>query len=77
VQSLGAEDCGPNTSNVTVPVGLAPPDNVEPIAPSLITEPATPLAGAETDVAVELTTVVEVIAGPQPLIDGPLPPSPP
>ena len=77
MQSLGAEGCGPNTTNVIVPVGLAPPDNVDEIAPTGIREFVVPLAGADTDVAVAFKTVVDVIPAPQPLFDGPLPPSPP
>jgi hypothetical protein len=77
VQSLGAEDCGPNTSNVIVPVGFAPPDSTEAIEPAVIAEFVVPLAGADTVLAVTFTTLVEVIAGPQPLIDGALPLSPP
>jgi hypothetical protein len=56
LQSVGAEDCGPNTVNVIVPVGLAPPDSVELIVPAAIAAFAVPLAGADTDVAVIVRT---------------------
>jgi hypothetical protein len=77
LQSVGELACGPNTVNVIVPVGLAPPDSVELIEPAGIAVFAVPLAGADTDVLVEFTTVVEVIPDPQPLFDARLPASPP
>ena len=89
VQSVGAEDCGPNASNVIVPVGLAPPDNVEPIESAPIAVFVVPLAGADTDVLVEATlqliftdagAVVFVSfesPGPTPKLAPPPPPAPP
>jgi hypothetical protein len=78
VQVDGAEPCGPNTVNVIVP--LAPPVapvSAEPIDPAPIAVPVTPVAGADTVLAVTFATVVDVIPAPQPLFDGPLPASPP
>jgi hypothetical protein len=77
LQSVGAEDCGPNTLNVIVPVGLAPPANIELIEPAPIAIPVVPLPGANTDVLVALMTVVEIIPAPQPLFDAALLVSPP
>jgi hypothetical protein len=54
VQTLGAEDCGPNTLNVIVPVGLVPPDSVELIEAAAIAVFGVPPAGADTDVLVEV-----------------------
>jgi hypothetical protein len=54
LQLVGAEGCGPNTLNVIVPVGLAPPDSAELIEPAATAVPAVPLAGADTDVPVEV-----------------------
>jgi hypothetical protein len=77
LQSVGAEDCGPNTLNVIVPVGLDPPDSAELIEPGAIAIPVVPLPGADTDVLVALMTVVEAIPAPQWLFDAALLPSPP
>jgi hypothetical protein len=89
VQSVGAEDCGPNTSNVIVPEGLAPPDSVEPIEPAAIAVFVVPLAGADTDVLVEamlqliFTDAGAVVfvsfesPGPAPKLAPPPPPAPP
>ena len=48
-QSLGGEDCGPNTLNVTVPDGDAPPDRPAEIELASIFDPATPDEGALND----------------------------
>jgi hypothetical protein len=77
VQSVGAEGCGPNTLNVIVPVGLAPPDSAEPTEPAPIATFVVPLAGTDTDVLVVAgATVVELIPAPQPLFDARLAVSP-
>lgn len=47
-QSVGAEACGPNTLNVTVPDGEAPPDNVADTDDAEIADPAVPDDGATT-----------------------------
>ena len=53
VQSLGAEDCGPNTVKVIVPVAvLVAPDSVALIESAAIAVPAVALAGADTVVVV-------------------------
>jgi hypothetical protein len=52
---VGAEDCGPNTLNVIVPVGLDPPDSAELTEPAPIATFVVPLAGADTDVLVGVT----------------------
>jgi hypothetical protein len=46
-QSLGALDDGPNTLNVTVPDGDAPPDNSAPNDDAPIATPGVPEEGAE------------------------------
>jgi hypothetical protein len=48
VQSGGGEEEGPNTVNVIVPVGLAPPDSVELTEPAAIAVFTGPLPGAVT-----------------------------
>jgi hypothetical protein len=48
LQSVGALDCGPNTSNVTVPDGDAPPDRSAEIESAEIAESIDPVAGALT-----------------------------
>jgi hypothetical protein len=79
LQSVGAEDCGPNTLNVIVPIGLTPPDNIELIEPAPIATFVVPLPGANTEVLVVagFATVVEIIPAPQPLFDAALLVSPP
>jgi hypothetical protein len=62
-QSDGAKDCGPNTLNVTVPVGDAPPDNEAETDEAAIVEFAVPPAGADADsagVVFPLTTVLAI-----------------
>jgi hypothetical protein len=78
LQSVGAADSGPNTLNVIVPVGLAPPDSAELIEPAAIATFVVPLAGADTEVLVVagFATVVELIPAPQPLFDARLAVSP-
>ncbi len=49
VQSLGGEDCGPNTSKVIVPPGEEPPDNTPETDDAEIALPAVPDDGALTD----------------------------
>jgi hypothetical protein len=46
---VGAEAWGPNTVNVTVPVGDEPPDNVPDTDDPEIADPAVPDAGPDTD----------------------------
>ena len=48
MQVVGADDCGPNTVNVTVPLAAAPPDSLAETDAALIADPATP---DESDVA--------------------------
>jgi hypothetical protein len=48
-QSDGAEDCGPNTVNVTLPDGENPSDSNAEIADASISVPAVPEPGALTD----------------------------
>jgi hypothetical protein len=48
-QSDGAPDCGPNTLNVIVPDGDAPPDNEAEIDDASSLVPAVPVEGALTD----------------------------
>jgi hypothetical protein len=58
-------------------VGLVPPDSVAVIAAAAIAEFVVSLAGAETDVAVPFTTVVDVIPAPHVLLEPVLLESPP
>jgi hypothetical protein len=46
---LGAEDCGPNTVNVIVPPGDAPPDNTPDTDDADTAVPAVPADGADAD----------------------------
>ena len=59
-QSVGAEDCGPNTVTVIDPVGDAPADKVADTDEAEIGFPAVPEEGALTDrdglAGVELTS---------------------
>jgi hypothetical protein len=48
-QSVGADACGPNTVNVTVPLGEAPPDRTPETDEASIFVPAVPLEGAPAD----------------------------
>jgi hypothetical protein len=48
-QSLGGEDCGPNTVNVIVPVGAEPDDKTAEIDEPAIGLPAVPDPGPLTD----------------------------
>jgi hypothetical protein len=77
LQTVGAEDCGPNTLNVTVPVGPDPPDSIELIDPAAIAVSTVPVPGADTVTIGELRTDVEAIPAPQPLFDAALLASPP
>ena len=53
VQSVGGEDCGPNTVNVIVPLAaLLAPDSVALIHPAAIAVPGAALPGADTPVDV-------------------------
>jgi hypothetical protein len=49
VQSVGGEDCGPNTVKVIVPDGPAPPDNDAATDDAAIADPAIAADGALTD----------------------------
>jgi hypothetical protein len=60
-----------------VPVGLAPPERVELIAAAGIAVFVASFAGADTDVAVPFTTVVDVIPAPHVLLEPVLLESPP
>lgn len=62
VQSVGAEDCGPNTSNVTVPVGEAPDAKVAETDDGEIALPTVPLADADADRFGVATTVAVTAA---------------
>jgi hypothetical protein len=74
-QSDGADACGPNTLNVTVPLGDKPPDSP---ATDEIAVPAAPDDGAVIDKDVETrATVVFGIDAPHAEADGLLPGSPP
>jgi hypothetical protein len=79
VHVVGAEDCGPNTLKVIVPVApLVAPDKVEAIELAPIATPVVPVTGADTLVLVALeTTVVMLMPAPQPLLEAPLLASPP
>ena len=78
LQSLGGEDCGPNTLKVIVPPApLVAPDRMPLIDPAAVTVPAVPLAGADTLALVASLTTVEVMPVPQPLLDGWFAPSSP
>jgi hypothetical protein len=46
LQSVGAEDWGPKTLNVIVPVGLVPEESVPVSDEAAIAVPAVPVAGA-------------------------------
>ncbi len=52
VHVVGALACGPNTVNVTVPFGIAPPEIVELIEPAEMALAADPVEGALTVVVV-------------------------
>jgi hypothetical protein len=49
VHDVGAEDCGPNTLNVIVPVAADPPPIEAETADAEIALPAVPEAGALSD----------------------------
>jgi hypothetical protein len=74
-QSDGAEACGPNTLNVTVPPGARPPESA---ATDEIAVPAAPTDGTVNDSDVDTrATVVSGIEAPHADADGLLPESPP
>lgn len=62
VQSVGAEDCGPNTSNVTVPLAELPDDRVPDTDDGEIALPTVPLADADADRFGVATTVAVTAA---------------
>jgi hypothetical protein len=68
LQSVGAIDCGPNTSNVTVPDGDEPPDRSAEIDDASSLLPAVPVDGAVTadSIGEVAPTLVSVIDPPQP-----------
>jgi hypothetical protein len=78
LQSVGALDCGPNTSNVTVPDGDEPPDRSVEIESAEIAESTDPVPGAPTGDSVgdAAPTLVSVIDPLQPESDGSLLESP-
>ena len=51
VHDDGGEDCGPNTTNVTVPVGAEPPASDAEIDAGEIALPAVPDSGTDKDKA--------------------------
>jgi hypothetical protein len=62
VQLVGAVACGPNTTNVIVPVGADPPVSLELIWLAAIAVPAVPVFGAVTlDTVVVVLTTVDVM----------------
>jgi hypothetical protein len=64
-QSDGADDCGPNTVNVTVPPGDPPPDSAADTPDAGIAVPAVSADGALADrEVVAAATVVSVIPAP-------------
>jgi hypothetical protein len=67
VQSVGAEDCGPNTLNVTVPVGDAPPESAADTDEASTFDPALPGDGAlnEPNDGEAAPTTVSTIPAPQ------------
>jgi hypothetical protein len=66
VHDVGAVGCGPNTVNVIVPDGDAPPDSVPEIDEAEIAEPAVPDPGAEADSAgLAAPSTVSAIPAPQ------------
>jgi hypothetical protein len=68
LQSVGALDCGPNTSNVIVPDGDEPPDKATDTDPADFALPAVPDDGALTDPndGDAAPTLVSVIDPPHP-----------
>jgi hypothetical protein len=69
VHVVGAVDCGPNTVNLIVPVGLLPPESVALIELVAMALPAPSAPGALTVLVVVFFTTVEVIPFPQVLAD--------
>jgi hypothetical protein len=70
VQVVGADDCGPNTVKVMVPVSADPPASVADIELAAIAVPAVPEVGPlidENEVAAFATTVSAVDPGGQAL----------
>jgi hypothetical protein len=66
VQVVGGLACGPNTLNVTVPVGLAPPAIVELIELAAIVVLVASVEGAATVlVGLAFPTTVELMPDPQ------------
>ena len=77
-QLVGAEDCGPKTVTVIVPVGLEPLARTLEIELAAIAVPAVPLAGpVAVIVGLALLTTVSDIPEPQVLAAELLLPSPP
>jgi hypothetical protein len=67
-QLVGAEDCGPKTLIVIVPVGLEPPANVLEIEPVAMGVPVASVVGPlAVSVGLAFPTTVSDIAEPQKL----------
>jgi hypothetical protein len=78
MQLVGAEDWGPKTFTVIVPVGLEPPARTLDIEVDAMAVPAVPVAGpVAVTVGLTFATTVSDIAEPQVLAAELLLPSPP
>jgi hypothetical protein len=76
-QSVGAVDRGPNTLNVTVPDGEAPPDSAADSDDGSIAPPAVPAPGAERlNDGLAWATTVSAMPSPHCEARAPLLPSP-